>query len=140
MKKVCALIVLCLIGLQGFTQLKKFQDIVGRWEFAGEQNAGATLEIIDSTTILLTFNGEVKKVSNIKVDLTKSPVWFDFSAQDTSSTIQVKSILELHGDTVLKWQLFVDEERSPHFTAKRGELLYLRRAKNTAPTTARADY
>ena len=139
MKKICGIIVLCLIALPGFSQLKKFQDIIGRWEFAGAQNAGATLEIIDSNTILLTYNGEVKKVSNIRLDLSKSPVWFDFSAQDTSSTIQVKSILELHGDTVMKWQLFVDEERSPHFTAKKGELLYLKRSKNSTSTTARAN-
>ncbi|HEX7906102.1 MAG TPA: hypothetical protein VF487_19650 [Chitinophagaceae bacterium] len=119
-------------------QLKKINDIIGRWDIAGEQESGASLQIIDSSTILLTYNGETKKISNIKIDCSKSPCWFDFAATDTSDVVQVKSIIEKVGEDVIKWQLFIDEERTPYFTAKKGELLYLKKAR-TAVITVRSN-
>ncbi len=133
---------LVLLGVLWFTQsngqLKKITDIIGAWEIAGEGNEGASLHIIDSTTLVLYYMGETKKISNIKIDCSKSPCWLDFSATDTSSVIQVKSIIEKVGDDVIKWQLFIDEDRSPYFTAKKGELLYLKKSR-TAAVTARSN-
>jgi hypothetical protein len=108
---------------------KKFQNMIGTWEIAGEQNSGGTLEIIDSSTIILKYMGEEKKLKGCKLDFSKNPFWFDFSAEDTASVMNVKSIVEFVNDDMLKWQLFVDEGRSDHFTSTKGELLYLRRAK-----------
>ena len=89
MKKLITLFasLIILISVEA-QQAKKFKDIVGRWEIAGEQNAGASLEIVDSTTMLLTYMGETKKISDIKIDFTKSPAWLDFTASDTSNTAQ----------------------------------------------------
>ena len=138
MKKLITLFasLIILISVEA-QQAKKFKDIVGRWEIAGEQNAGASLEIVDSTTMLLTYMGETKKISDIKIDFTKSPAWLDFTASDTSNTAQkIKSIIEI-GDNVIKWQLFVDEERSAHFTKNKGEILYLRKNNSRSTITAK---
>jgi len=108
---------------------KRFQNMVGTWEIAGEQNSGGTLEIVDSSTIILRYQGEEKKLTGCKMDFSKTPFWFDFSAQDTASVMNVKSIVEFVNDDMLKWQLFVDEDRADHFSSTKGELLYLRRAK-----------
>jgi hypothetical protein len=108
---------------------KRFQNMVGTWQIAGEQNSGGTLEIIDSSTIILKYMGEEKKLIGCKLDFSKSPFWFDFSAQDSASVMNVKSIVEFVNDDMLKWQLFVDEDRADHFSSTKGELLYLRRAK-----------
>lgn len=128
---ICAigLSMMITLGANAQTSTTRFQDIIGNWEIVGEGDAGAGLQVIDSNTIILTYMGEARKLTDYKMDLSKSPCWFDFWAEDSSSVIQVKSILKKEGNDVIKWQLFIDEERSPHFTASKGELLYLRRTK-----------
>ena len=116
------------IALNGFSQ-KNFKDLIGRWEIIDQQGSNATLEIIDSSAILLSYNGEKKKIIDYKIDFTRSPIWFDFSTSDTSSVVTVKSILEILNDNMIKWQLFVDEDRTPHFSSTKGEMFYLRKAK-----------
>ena len=136
MKKIYAVVgFFILLSLNVSAQAKRVQDIAGRWEFTGEENAGATLDIIDSSTIILTYQGDTRKITNIKMDFSKSPSWFDFTTKDTSSLVNIKSLIEIVGENMMKWQLFIDEERTPYFSAKKGEVLYLRRTK---PTTATA--
>src|SRR5947208_2623032 len=106
-------------------QVKKFSDLLGKWDIVGEQNTGGALEIIDSATIFLTYQGERKKIEGYKIDFSKSPYWFDFSTRDTSSTIQIKSLLQPINEGMLKWQLFVDEDRVDHFSSSKGILYYL---------------
>lgn len=114
--------------IEGFTQIKCFKDIKGKWDITGEQNSGISLEIIDSATILLTYMGETRKLTDHTIDFSKSPIWFDFSAEDTSSVVKVKSLLEIVNEGLIKWQLFINEERVDHFSSSKGELLYLKRA------------
>ena len=136
MKKIYAVVGFFILhSLNVSAQVKRVQDIAGRWELTGEENAGATLDIIDSSTIILTYQGDTRKITNIKMDFSKSPSWFDFTTKDTSSLVNIKSLIEIVGENMMKWQLFIDEERTPYFSAKKGEVLYLRRTK---PTTATA--
>jgi hypothetical protein len=133
MKKVLLIIVslVCVSGL--FGQREKFNTMIGRWDIVGEQDAGASLEIIDSATIVLTYMGEKRKISHYTIDFSRSPYWFDFSAEDSASTVQVKSLIQIVGAGIIKWQLFIDEERSPYFTAEKGETYYLKKSRpNTA--------
>ena len=127
--------ILVFLGTTGFGQQKKLKDLVGRWEIVGEQTDSASLEVIDSSTIILNYMGEKKKIIEYKIDFQKSPIWFDFSTGDSSSTIVVKSLLEIMNDNMIKWQLFVDEDRTDHFSSSKGELYYLRKAK---PNTTNA--
>ena len=116
-------------GTQAFNQQKQLKDLIGRWEIIGEQNDSASLEIIDSSTIILNYMGERKKIIDYKIDFQRSPIWFDFSTSDSSSTVVVKSLMEVMNDSMIKWQLFVDEDRTDHFSSNKGELYYLRKAK-----------
>ena len=116
-------------GIEAFNQQKQLKDLVGRWEIIGEQSDSASLEIIDSSTIILNYMGERKKIIEYKIDFQRSPIWFDFSTGDSSSTVVVKSLLEVMNDSMIKWQLFVDEDRTEHFSSTKGELYYLRKAK-----------
>jgi hypothetical protein len=129
--------VLISFSLHPFCQSKKIQDIIGRWNIIGDQNAAVRLEIIDSADISLTYMGEEKKILNYKMDFSKSPLWFDFSVKDTSSSIMnVKSIMEVINDGLIKWQVFVDEDRPDHFSSGKGELFYLKKEKiNTNANT-----
>src|SRR4030095_14566670 len=130
MKRVIVITgILVFLGTTGFSQQKKFRDLVGRWEIVGEQNDSASLEIIDSSTIVLSYMGEKKKIIDYKIDFQKSPIWFDFSTRDSSSNVLVKSLLEIMNDNMIKWQLFVDEDRTDHFSSTKGELFYLRKSK-----------
>ena len=116
-------------GTEAFNQQKQLKDLIGRWEIVGEQSDSASLEIIDSSTIILNYMGERKKIIEYKIDFQRSPIWFDFSTGDSSSTVMVKSLLEVMNDSMIKWQLFVDEDRTDHFSSTKGELYYLRKAK-----------
>ena len=117
------------ISGEGQAQQKNLKALVGIWEFTGEQNAGAYLEIIDSNTMILSYNGEKKKIIDYKIDFNKSPIWFDFSTNDTSSIVTIKSLLEITSDSMLKWQLFVDEDRTPFFSSTKADLFFLLKSK-----------
>ena len=129
MKKIFLVLMILFAGIQAFNQQKQLKDLIGRWEIIGEQNDSASLEIIDSSTIILNYMGERKKIIDYKIDFQRSPIWFDFSTGDSSSTVLVKSLLEVMNDSMIKWQLFVDEDRTEHFSSTKGELYYLRKAK-----------
>ena len=120
---------LAFLGTTGFGQQKKLKDLIGLWEIVGEQNDSASLEVIDSSTIILKCMGEKKKIIDYKIDFQKSPIWFDFSTGDSSTVVLVKSLLEIMNDNMIKWQLFVDEDRTDHFSSTKGELYYLRKVK-----------
>jgi hypothetical protein len=130
MKQIFIVVAACLVSISASAQTKKFRDIIGIWDIAGEQNAGASLQIIDSSTIVLTYMGEKKNITDYKIDFTKSPIWFDFSTKDSTSPLQVKSLLQIVGDDMIKWQLFVEEDRPDHFSSSKGELFYLKRSKS----------
>ena len=125
---------LVFLGTTGFGQQKTLKDIIGRWEIVGEQNDSASLEVIDSSTIILNYMGEKKRIIDYKIDFQKSPIWFDFSTGDSSSVVLVKSLLEIMNDNMIKWQLFVDEDRTDHFSSTKGELYYLRKARPSIVT------
>jgi hypothetical protein len=135
MKKIFLMLIVLFAGTQAFNQQKQFKDLVGRWEIVGEKDDSASLDVIDSSTIILSYMGEKKKIIDYKIDFQKSPIWFDFSTVDSASSIvAVKSILELVNDNMLKWQLFLDEDRTDHFSSTKGELFYLRKAKPAVTT------
>ena len=129
MKKIFFVLMILVAGIRAFNQQKQLKDLVGRWEIIGEQSDSASLEIIDSSTIILNYMGERKKIIEYKIDFQRSPIWFDFSTGDSSSTVMVKSLLEVMNDGMIKWQLFVEEDRTEHFSSTKGELYYLRKAK-----------
>ena len=129
MKKIFVLTgVIIFLSLEVFSQ-KKFHDIIGNWKVAGEQASGASLQIIDSSDLIFTYQGERKKILDYDIDFSKSPVWFDFSINDTASVVKVKSIMEVINDNTIKWQIFIDEDRLDHFTTGKGELFYLIKEK-----------
>lgn len=129
MKKVGTIIFfVVLIYSAAFSQSSRFDHMVGKWQIISDQEHGGSLDVIDSTTILIKFGGEEKRLSDCKIDFSKSPYWFDFSAKDTTTTSSnFKSLLEFIGDDTMRWQVFVDEERPDHFTSNSGELFYLQR-------------
>lgn len=116
-------------GITGFSQQKKLKDLIGRWEIVGEQNMQASLDVIDSSTIVLVYMGETRKIVDYKFNFEKSPIWFDFSTEDSVSMVSVKSLLEIVNDNMIKWQLFVDEGRPDYFSSTKGDLFYLRKVK-----------
>jgi hypothetical protein len=132
MKKILFVFALSFLTVKGISQQKKLKDLVGRWEIAGDQNNRASLEVVDSANITLSYNGEKIKLTDYKIDFTKSPIWFDFSTGTGDSAVSVKTLIEIVNDSLIKWQLFVDEERTPYFTTTRGELFFLRNARTPA--------
>ncbi len=129
MKSIVTFLFICLLSMAANSQARKFKDFIGNWEITGEQKA--TLQVIDSATIILTCMGEKKVISNYKIDFSKSPIWFDFSTTDSSGVVNIKSLVEIVGDDMIKWQLFIDEERPAYFSSSKGELFYLKKSRAT---------
>ncbi len=123
--------ILGFFSLTGFTQQKKLKDLIGRWEIVGEQNMQASLDVIDSSTIVLIYMGETKKIVDYKFNFDKNPIWFDFSTEDSASVISVKSLMEIVNDNMIKWQLF-DDSRPDYFSSTKGDLFYLRKVKSNS--------
>ena len=135
MKKIFLLLAIPFFLMKGYAQQKKLKDLIGHWEIVGDKDNVVSLEVIDSSTIILSYNGEKKKLTDYKIDFDKSPIWFDFSTvADSNSVVAVKSIIEIMNDNMIKWQLFVDEERTPYFSSSKGELFYLRKTKAAVTT------
>jgi hypothetical protein len=139
MKKMLIVFAVSLLAIKGISQQKQLKDLVGRWEVASNQKNAACLEVIDSSNIILSYNGEKIKLTDYKIDFTKSPIWFDFSTGTGDSAVLVKSLIEVVNDTMIKWQLFVDEERTPQFSSTKGELFFLKRSKDPAVTSVVAN-
>ena len=131
MKKLMILVIVAaLFNKAGFSQPNdRFKNMVGSWEIISNQDPGGKLDVIDSNTIVIKYMGDEKKLTGCKIDFSKSPFWFDFSAKDTSSAASsFKSIFEFINDDTMRWEIFEDGNRQDHFTSDKGELLYLRRA------------
>jgi len=135
MKKILIVFVVFLFAIKGISQKKQLKDLVGRWEVASDQKNAACLEVIDSSNILLSYNGEKIKLTDYKIDFTKTPIWFDFATGTGDSVLMVKSLVEIVSDTMIKWQLFIDEERTPYFSSTKGELFFLKRSKDSGITS-----
>ncbi|MDQ3551669.1 MAG: hypothetical protein M3413_09085 [Bacteroidota bacterium] len=107
-----------------------FQKLNGKWEAVNSENQNVGLEVIDSSKIFLAYGQEKKPITSFNADFSKSPVWFDFTVDDGSDNITIKSILLFINDNLVQWQVFQgDAVRPAHFTEDKGEIIYLRRKK-----------
>lgn len=136
MKKMLFVIGLLFTHFAINAQSNNFQKLIGKWIISSEDGTPAYLEILDSANILLTYQGETRKCNDAKIHFDKSPYWFDFTTGTGDSAITVKTLMEVFDNGVAKWQLFVDEDRSPYFTATKGEILYLKRSKSNVLTAS----
>jgi hypothetical protein len=133
-KCIFIFLTLSLLSFTSSAQNRSFKDLTGNWEITGEEK-GSSLFIRDSSTIILTYMGEKKVITDYKIDFSKSPIWFDFSTQDSTGTVNIKSLIEIESADIIKWQMFIDEERPPFFSSTKGEMFFLKKVK-PASTTA----
>jgi hypothetical protein len=129
MKKIMTFIFVFSIGITAKAQQRDIQDLVGKWDAVDASSAQGTLQIVDSTHIYLTFNGQKKPIIRYKADFTKKPIWFDFVVPEGDSTIHLKSILRIISNNKLQWQIFTGDNRPEYFTKDRGDMLYLVRKR-----------
>ncbi len=130
MKKFSIVIVLFFILTSSLrAQQNAFEKLLGKWEGFEKINEGGGIEFLDSANIMLTYMGEKKKIIDYRIDITKTPVWFDFTVQADNEKMQLKSLISFINDDLIKWQVFTEGTRPAHFTTDGGDVLYLRRKK-----------
>lgn len=129
MKKVLLLLSGLLFYLNMLAQEKSIQSLVGIWEMvtAGSESGG--LEVKDSTELFLVYGGQKKKIRNYKADFNQSPARFDFTIEDSTQNVALKSLLLFVNNDLIKWQLFEGDAAPMHFASNGSEILYLRRKK-----------
>ena len=64
MKEILLVLIISFFATKGMSQQKKLKDLVGHWEIVGDTNNTASLDVVDSSTIILTYNGEKKNVKH----------------------------------------------------------------------------
>jgi hypothetical protein len=140
MKKIVIITaIICFLQINSFSQATRFTTMIGSWQIVSDDEPGGRLDVIDSNTIIIKFMGEEKKLTGCKIDFSRSPYWFDFSATDTTTAFSnFKSLLDFVNDDTMRWQVFIDEDRPDHFTSDGGELFYLRRIHNKPAALASA--
>ena len=130
MKKMI-FVLLCFIAISITANAQKIdiQNLVGKWDAIDATQAHGTLEILDSTHIYLTFNGQKKPILHYTADFTKTPVWFDFALKEGGDTIHLKSILRIISRNKLQWQVFTGDNRPDYFSKDYGNMVYLIRKR-----------
>lgn len=117
-----------LLGSNGAqAQNRTIKHLVGRWEVVDSNNDRGELEVVDTTKIFLAFGNEKKTIVSFKADFSKTPCWFDFSFQNGTQTVTLRSLLQFISDDLVQWQVFDGDQRPAHFTRDTGEMVYLRR-------------
>ena len=127
-KKWIAACIATIFCVMGMAQKKFPPQLIGQWEGL-QKDASSGLEFTGSDSVYLFYNNEKKLATQIHLDASKNPLWFDFAVEDGSEQIQVKSLLIVINEDLLKWQVFTQEARPAHFTESAGETMFLRRKK-----------
>ena len=126
-------VLLFLIGVicygNSIAQDKSIQSLVGIWETITSGAEGGGLEVKDSTELFLVYGGQKKKIVHYKADFNKTPARFDFTVQDSTQNLSLKSLLQFVNNDLIKWQVFEGDVPPMHFASNDGEILYLRRKK-----------
>lgn len=117
-----------IFGMMAMAQQKFPTQLVGQWEGL-QKDASSGLEFTSSDSVYLFYNNEKKLATQVQLDASKNPLWFDFAINDGSEQIQIKSLLIVINEDLLKWQVFTQEARPAHFTQSTGETMFLRRKK-----------
>ena len=127
MKKVMVLLSGLFFYCNAIAQDKSIQSLVGIWETITSEGGG--LEIKDSTELFLVYGGQKKKIVNYRADFSKTPTRFDFTVQDSTQNLSLKSLLQFVNNDLIKWQVFEGNDAPMHFASNGSEILYLRRKK-----------
>ena len=100
-----------------------FENLKGSWR----NRQGAGLDIVDSNTIYIVYGSNKRRVSNSRIDFSKSPVWFDLAVKDSSNVTKLKSLLLFVSEDLLQWQVFESETQPAYFSTSKGDMFFLKR-------------
>ena len=99
-------------SITGFTQTRSLKDIIGKWQMPG--NYG-TMEFIDSTHVVTSFNGKQIGSATYVMDFSKTPVWLDMTIRQGGRSSTVKQIVEFIDDDTIRWQSSTTNDRPKSF-------------------------
>ena len=117
-----------IFSVMAMAQQKFPNQLIGQWEGL-QKDASSGLEFTGTDSVYLFYNNEKKLATQVQLDASKNPIWFDFTIDDGTEQIQIKSLLIVFNDDLLKWQVFTQEARPAYFTENGGETMFLRRKK-----------
>jgi hypothetical protein len=126
-KMVCVLGVLLFFSTLADAQMRNLKSLIGEWEAVDGANQSGGLIVRDSSKLYLVYGTDKREIVNFKADFSKSPCWFDFTIKDSTSSIQLKSLLLFINDNLVQWQVFDGDTRPDHFSSDNGEVIFLKR-------------
>jgi hypothetical protein len=129
MKKVWLAVYIMLLCITSSAQNRTIENLIGVWQAVTEQNESGGLEVVDSTKIYLVYGDEKLPITSYKLDLSKSPGWFDFTINRNSNLVVLKSLILFVNDDLVQWQIFDGDSRPIYFAADKGDMVYLKRKK-----------
>ena len=117
-----------IFSVMAMAQQKFPNQLIGQWEGL-QKDASSGLEFTGTDSVYLFYNNEKKLATQVQLDASKNPIWLDFTIDDGTEQIQIKSLLIVFNEDLLKWQVFTQEARPAYFTENGGETMFLRRKK-----------
>jgi hypothetical protein len=91
------------------------KTIIGRWEGIDSTNQIGNIEFLDSLHLRLSIPGQGTFVSEYSFDTTKNPIWFDIILKNGDKKAILKGLVKFLDNNTLKWQIFLDGERTNSF-------------------------
>lgn len=128
MKKVWVCLIFLISSYASFAQARTMRDLLGSWDVVDSDNSRGLLEVSDSNTIYLAFQGQRKQITSYKADFSKSPGSFAFAIKDSSGTVNLNSQILFVNDNLVEWRIFEADVKQVADSKDKG-VLYLRRRK-----------
>ena len=125
---IIAVCTLLITSLETVAQKRNMQDLRGIWEAMGKNKNGG-LQVVDSTEIYLVYGTHKMQVIQWHADFSKTPAWIDFTVEDSTREIRLKSLLQFIDDDLIQWQIFYEGARPVIFASGRGDMVYLRKKR-----------
>jgi hypothetical protein len=102
-------------------QAKISDKLIGKWEGIDSLNVTGSLEFLDSINIVVTIPNQSLPPASYFIDTAKSPLWFDINFKTGNDVYKMKGLLEFIDEDTLKWQIFLNSERSSSFKDEKSE-------------------
>ncbi len=118
-------IVFSLFFIQASSQTKITDKLIGTWEGIDSAQEMGSIIIKKDNVMQLVLSPSESIECGYKIDTTKSPMLFDILIEEEGEVRTMKGLLLFINNDTIKWEIFMDRERTPNFSAEASDNIIL---------------
>lgn len=119
-----------ILFLQATAQSKITDKLIGTWEGIDSAQERGSIIIKSDGIMHLVLSPTESIECKYQIDTTKSPMYFDIIVEEEGEVRTMKSLVLFVDNDIIKWEIFLDRERTPNFTSEASEdIILLHRKK-----------